>query len=322
MTGGRIKRILPLRRRRRAFCLTYGDGVGDVDITAVIDFHQRRPPRDRDRNPAAGRFGALAEGDRVTGFQEKPRGDGGWINGGFFVLSPKVGELHRRRSTVWEREPMERLAADGQLSRLFPQRLLAADGYVAGQAGTSKNSGPPARRLENLVRIELQDHAHTDHRQYGLRRPGARAASAPRYPDAELIGFDSGYFAHCLTGANRLPETLLDQQYFGDVREFPRRIARRRRRRRASRRRLQRPDGQQVRAGHRRDQLQGQRRARRAGRSSAACAISSSLRAAASMAARAGGAHARSDALNPLTAYARSKIATETGARAGSDPMA
>ena len=92
--GGRIKRILPHVAGDEAFCLTYGDGVGDVDISArdraasasgrLATVTAVRPP---------GRFGAiLFEGDRVTGFQEKPRGDGGWINGGFFVCSPKVGD--------------------------------------------------------------------------------------------------------------------------------------------------------------------------------------------------------------------------------------
>ena len=119
--GGRIKRILPHVAGDEAFCLTYGDGVGDVDVSAVIAQHRAsgrlatvtavRPP---------GRFGAiLFEGDKVTGFQEKPRGDGGWINGGFFVCSPKVGDYIDGDDTVWEREPMERLAAEGELGAYF-----------------------------------------------------------------------------------------------------------------------------------------------------------------------------------------------------------
>lgn len=94
MIGGRIKRILSHVNEDPAFCLTYGDGVGDVDIRATIELHKRegrlatvtatQPP---------GRFGALVmNGARVLGFEEKPVGDGGWINGGFFVLSPKVGD--------------------------------------------------------------------------------------------------------------------------------------------------------------------------------------------------------------------------------------
>jgi len=121
MIGGRIKRVLPFLGNDQAFCLTYGDGVGDIDIPAVIELHRRsgrlatvtamQPP---------GRFGSLrTEGDQVIGFQEKPAGDGGWINGGFFVLSPRVDEYIDGDETVWEREPMERLAEEGQLSVYF-----------------------------------------------------------------------------------------------------------------------------------------------------------------------------------------------------------
>lgn len=116
--GGRIKRILPYIGSDDTFCLTYGDGVGNVDVAASIDHHKRQgclatvtavqPP---------GRFGALKLVDsKVVGFQEKPVGDGGWINGGYFVLSPKVGAYIEGDRTVWEREPMERLASEGQMS--------------------------------------------------------------------------------------------------------------------------------------------------------------------------------------------------------------
>lgn len=119
--GGRIKRVLPHLEGDDTFCVTYGDGVGDVDISAVLEAHKKagrlatvtatQPP---------GRFGSIRhEGDRVTGFQEKPLGDGGWINGGFFVLSPEVGRYIDGDQVVWECEPMERLAADGQLSVYF-----------------------------------------------------------------------------------------------------------------------------------------------------------------------------------------------------------
>lgn len=121
MIGGRIKRILPFVEKDEAFCLTYGDGVGDVDIAATIRAHKEagrlatvtatQPP---------GRFGAIKyEDDRVLGFQEKPQGDGGWINGGFFVLSPKVGRYIEGDESVWEREPMEQLAEDGELTVYF-----------------------------------------------------------------------------------------------------------------------------------------------------------------------------------------------------------
>lgn len=119
--GGRIKRILPYVAEDEAFCLTYGDGVGDIPIGEVIRKHHAsdrlctvtatQPP---------GRFGALqTEGDRVLGFTEKPHGDGGWINGGFFVVSPKVGDYIEGDATVWEREPLEQLARDGQLGVHF-----------------------------------------------------------------------------------------------------------------------------------------------------------------------------------------------------------
>jgi glucose-1-phosphate cytidylyltransferase len=121
MIGGRIKHILPYVENDPYFCLTYGDGVGDVDITATIELHKAagklatltatQPP---------GRFGALRfDGNKVLGFQEKPQGDGGWINGGFFVLSPEVGRYIENDQTVWEREPLEKLASEGQLSAHF-----------------------------------------------------------------------------------------------------------------------------------------------------------------------------------------------------------
>jgi glucose-1-phosphate cytidylyltransferase len=118
MTGGRIARVLDYVAGEE-FCLTYGDGVADIDVGALIDFHRAQgriatvtavqPP---------GRFGALEiEGARVTGFAEKPHGDGGWINGGFFVLSPAVARyLDGGDAMIWEREPLERLASDGELS--------------------------------------------------------------------------------------------------------------------------------------------------------------------------------------------------------------
>ena len=120
MTGGRLKRV---RRYlgEEDFCFTYGDGVANVDIAQLVTFHQAQkrlgtltavqPP---------GRFGALNfEGITVTSFEEKPQGDGGWINGGFFVLSPKVLDYIKDDSTVWEKAPMERLAGEGQLSCYF-----------------------------------------------------------------------------------------------------------------------------------------------------------------------------------------------------------
>ena len=117
LTGGRLLRVAPYIRDEKAFCFTYGDGVADVDISAQISFHEKhrkwatvtavQPP---------GRYGALKmDGDRVAGFMEKPRGDGGLINGGFFVLSPKCLELIQGDDTSWEGKPLTLLADQGQL---------------------------------------------------------------------------------------------------------------------------------------------------------------------------------------------------------------
>jgi glucose-1-phosphate cytidylyltransferase len=117
MTGGRLLRLSDHLKDEEAFCMTYGDGVSDIDIAASIAFHREHgklatltaavPP---------GRFGALhLEGDRVGSFMEKPEGDGGTINAGFFVLSPKVLSLIEDDDTIWEQEPLRTLADDGEL---------------------------------------------------------------------------------------------------------------------------------------------------------------------------------------------------------------
>ena len=116
-TGGRLKRIASWLDAESAFCMTYGDGLADIDLRAELAFHRNhgkmatmaavRPP---------GRFGAATLlGDSVSGFTEKPKGGGGWINGGFFVLSPRALEWVTDDTTVWERAPLETLAADGEL---------------------------------------------------------------------------------------------------------------------------------------------------------------------------------------------------------------
>lgn len=117
MTGGRLKRVARYVQDEEAFCFTYGDGVSDLDISASIAFHRAHgklatvtavlPP---------GRYGALQrDGDLVAGFTEKPRGDGGWINGGYFVLSPQVLNFIDDDATSWESEPLTALAEQQQL---------------------------------------------------------------------------------------------------------------------------------------------------------------------------------------------------------------
>ena len=118
MTGGRLKVVEPYVVGEEAFCFTYGDGLADINLTDEINFHRShgrlatvaavQPP---------GRYGAvdMQAGGLVAGFVEKPRGDGGRINGGFFVLSPKVIDLIQNETTSWEAGPLESLAAAGEL---------------------------------------------------------------------------------------------------------------------------------------------------------------------------------------------------------------
>jgi glucose-1-phosphate cytidylyltransferase len=116
MTGGRLKRVADYIGNN-TFCMTYGDGLGNIDVRSALEFHRKsrklatvtavQPP---------GRFGAMNICDgRVTDFMEKPNGDGGWINGGFFVLEPKVMEYIAGDEVVWEKEPLEKLAGDAQI---------------------------------------------------------------------------------------------------------------------------------------------------------------------------------------------------------------
>jgi len=117
MTGGRLKKVKEYLDDE-SFCLTYGDGLSDINLKELIEFHKNqktlatvtgvRPP---------GRFGAMSiVENKVAKFQEKPEGDGSWVNGGYFVLEPKIFDYLRDDKTIWEREPLERLSADNQLS--------------------------------------------------------------------------------------------------------------------------------------------------------------------------------------------------------------
>lgn len=118
MTGGRLKRVAPYLQGEEAFCFTYGDGVSDVNITELIAFHKARQVKATlTATFPPGRFGALDfDGHKVLSFKEKPKGDGGMINGGFFVLSLEVIELIKDDSTTWERKPLETLANQKQLA--------------------------------------------------------------------------------------------------------------------------------------------------------------------------------------------------------------
>lgn len=117
MTGGRLKRIAPYLGEED-FCMTYGDGVADIDITQLVAFHrQQQTLATVTATQMPGRFGALTlDGSRVDHFQEKPPGDGAWVNGGFFVLSPKVLAYIDNDHVFWEKEPVMRLSAEGQMA--------------------------------------------------------------------------------------------------------------------------------------------------------------------------------------------------------------
>ena len=117
MTGGRLKRIFPYVKDDEAFCLTYGDGVSDINIKNLINFHKSHGKQATlTATYPPGRFGALdIKDNKVQKFEEKPKGDGALINGGYFVLSPKVIERISGDSTIWEQEPLKGLANDGEL---------------------------------------------------------------------------------------------------------------------------------------------------------------------------------------------------------------
>jgi glucose-1-phosphate cytidylyltransferase len=164
MTGGRLKRVRH-HLTDGTFCFTYGDGVGNVNINDLVAFHRKHgkiatmtamlPP---------GRFGALQmehNSDRVQSFREKPEGDGGWVNGGFFVLEPQAIDYVEGDPTVWEKEPLERLARDGQLHAFrhagfwqpmdtLRDKKYLEDLWKSGKAPwkvwTNNQSGPSASR--------------------------------------------------------------------------------------------------------------------------------------------------------------------------------
>lgn len=117
-TGGRLKRVGKHLMGDDAFCLTYGDGLADIDVAKTIEFHRLHGKlATMSAVQPGGRWGSLEmDGDKITAFREKPVGDGAWVNGGFFVLSPKVLNYIDGDQTVWERDPLERLAKEGNLN--------------------------------------------------------------------------------------------------------------------------------------------------------------------------------------------------------------
>lgn len=118
MTGGRLKRVAAFLNNDESFCFTYGDGLSDVDVSGLIRFHQaQRRLATLTAVQPPGRFGALDfQGDKIQQFIEKPEGDGSWVNGGFMVLEPKVLDLIQGDRCSWESEPLQELAAMGELS--------------------------------------------------------------------------------------------------------------------------------------------------------------------------------------------------------------
>jgi glucose-1-phosphate cytidylyltransferase len=117
MTGGRLLKVKDYIKNE-TFCFTYGDGLSDVNILELIEFHKKNRTKATVTSvQPPGRFGTLnISGDKISNFKEKPAGDGNWINGGYFVLEPSVFNYLENETTIWEREPLEKLAQENQLS--------------------------------------------------------------------------------------------------------------------------------------------------------------------------------------------------------------
>ena len=170
-----------------------------------------------------GRFGAIKyfgqSSDWVPG---KADGRGGWINGGFFVLSPQVGRYIKDDATVWEQEPMEKLAAEEELSVYFHHGFWQPMDTLRDRRLFGRSMGVWQGTMENLVSWDGNDNASIDYGKHGLCWTSAYKISARELmDDVELIGFDAAFFGHILAGASILPEALLDRQVFGDIRGFP-----------------------------------------------------------------------------------------------------
>ena len=150
MTGGRLRRALSYVEGDDAFCFTYGDGLADIDMAALDRLPSRRAARSRpsrrcSHRAASGRSRSRATG--CAGFREKPRGDGGWINGGLLrAVAARSARYLEGDDTVWEDEPLAGLARDGQLACLPASRLLAGDGHAQRTSVSCRSSGRPAER--------------------------------------------------------------------------------------------------------------------------------------------------------------------------------
>ena len=209
-TGGRLKRVAPYVADE-TFMMTYGDGVADVDLDALLRFHEEQgrlatvtavqPP---------GRFGALRldeDGTCVRDFVEKPEGDGGWMNGGFFVLEPEVLEYIAGDDTLWEQRAARAPRARRPAGRLPARRLLAADGHAARQAdargavgdrrGALEDAGDVRRRLRRPARLRHRPHrvqgivAHALAARSGRGGHGLRAGAADRAEPVRGVGLEA-----------------------------------------------------------------------------------------------------------------------------------
>src|SRR5579859_7216466 len=154
MTGGRLMQVGKYLNAGETFCMTYGDGLANIDIGEEIAFHKEKGCKATVacvRPPA--RFGRIViEGTQAKSFEEKPQSEGGLINGGFFVLEPSVLELIDGFHTVWENEPMENLASSAA-QRMDSPGILAADGYAARQAALECLVGKRRGALEAMGRL-------------------------------------------------------------------------------------------------------------------------------------------------------------------------
>ncbi len=174
MTGGRLKHVAPYLDDK-PFCFTYGDGLSDVNIDELVNAHKKQgvlATMTAVQPPA--RFGVLdIEGSKVNCFEEKPQSEGGWINGGFFVLDPKVIDYIEDDKTIWEREPLERLAAEGQLHAYKHQGFWQAMDTLRDKNKLEKlwaSGKAPWKLWDRKVPVEIKDIPMKATKSYELYR--------------------------------------------------------------------------------------------------------------------------------------------------------